>query len=97
MKGLIELSGYPDAPRVVHVAGHIHNPPRLLDGWPNGINSTRLVLIISGKGRDAAIDAFRMFLPELRPFQENADYRLGTMSAHDRHAINNTPTAPVRT
>lgn len=69
MKGLVELTGYPDAPRVVHVVGHIQGPPRFLDGWPDGIDGTRLVLIVSGTDRDAAADAIRECMPELRPFQ----------------------------
>lgn len=70
MKGLVELEGAPDTPRILHVAGHIYNPPRLLDGWPDGVENTRIVLIVSGSGRHAAADAFQKFLPELRPFEE---------------------------
>jgi len=73
MKGIIELAGYPDAPRVLHVAGHIYNPPRLLDGWPEGVDRTRIVLIVSGPGRDAAAEAFQKFLPELRMFENDAN------------------------
>ncbi|MEO1494831.1 MAG: GTP-binding protein [Pseudomonadota bacterium] len=72
MKGLIELEGYPDAPRVVHVAGHIHNPPRLLDGWPDGVTTTRVVLIVSGSDRTAAAEALQKVLPELQAFQPSA-------------------------
>ncbi|MEM7671618.1 MAG: GTP-binding protein, partial [Pseudomonadota bacterium] len=54
MKGLVELDGYPDTPRVLHIAGHVISPPRLLDGWPDGIDCTRIVLIISGPDRGAA-------------------------------------------
>ena len=72
MKGLVEVTDCPDAPYVLHVAGHIASPPRLLDGWPDGIESTRIVLIVSGSDRGAAAEAFQKFLPELRSYRDRA-------------------------
>ncbi|MEM6547756.1 MAG: GTP-binding protein [Pseudomonadota bacterium] len=68
IKGLLELAGHPAAPRVVHVVGHIANPFRLLDGWPNGIDRTRLVMIVAGPARAEAANMLRSFLPELCAF-----------------------------
>ena len=68
MKGLVEVDGEPSCPLVLHVVGHATSPPALLDGWPEGIDATRLVMIVSGPGRHAAPDMLRRFLPELRPF-----------------------------
>jgi G3E family GTPase len=72
MKGMVELDGHPDEPCVVHVVGHIVSPFRLLDGWPDGVDATRLVLIVGGSAREAAAEAFQKFLPQLQPFQEGA-------------------------
>lgn len=72
MKGLVELTGHPDSPRIVHIVGHVVSAPRLMDGWPEGVDQTRIVLIVSGSDRGAAAEAFCKFLPELRPFEETA-------------------------
>ncbi|MEM7188541.1 MAG: GTP-binding protein [Pseudomonadota bacterium] len=72
IKGLVEISGRPDNPRELHVVGHISGAPRLLDGWPDGIDATRIVMIVSGPGRAAAADMLRSFLPQLRDFGTEA-------------------------
>ncbi|MEM8740004.1 MAG: GTP-binding protein [Pseudomonadota bacterium] len=72
MKGLVAVTGYPDEPYVLHVAGHLISPPRLLDGWPDGVDTTRIVLIVSGSDRGAAAEAFKTVLPELDPFRADA-------------------------
>ncbi len=68
LKGLVELEGFPDSPRVVHIAGHVISPPSLLDGWPEGVDDTRLVLIVSGERRDIASATLTDALPILKPF-----------------------------
>ncbi|MGB0506419.1 MAG: CobW family GTP-binding protein [Pikeienuella sp.] len=68
MKGLVELIGYPDAPCVVHVVGHVISPMKLLGEWPEGIDQTRLVLIISGENRKDAPQQLSQALPQLQPF-----------------------------
>ncbi|MEM7237665.1 MAG: GTP-binding protein, partial [Pseudomonadota bacterium] len=73
MKGLVELDGYPDTPRVVHIAGHVVSPPRLLDVWPDGIDCTRIVLIVSGPDRGAAGIAFQKFVPQLHPYGDGVE------------------------
>ncbi|MFQ6549639.1 CobW family GTP-binding protein [Aestuariibius sp. 2305UL40-4] len=65
MKGLVELAGYPGAPRSVHVVGPVTSPPRLLDGWPDGIGETRLVLIVGGPARETAPEVLMAALPQL--------------------------------
>ena len=68
MKGLVEIAHYPACPCVLHVVGHVASPLHLLDGWPAGIDSTRLVMIVSGQGRHEAPEMLKRLLPELRPF-----------------------------
>jgi len=68
MKGLVEMAHDPDAPCVLHVVGHVASPLRMLDGWPGGVDATRLVMIVSGPGRHTAPQMLRRFLPQLRTF-----------------------------
>jgi len=72
MKGLVEIADHPDTPRALHVVGHVASPPRMLDGWPDGIGSTRVVMIVSGPDRHAAPRILARFVPELEPFDPNA-------------------------
>ena len=68
IKGLVEITDHPDAPCVLHVVGHVASPLRRLDSWPDGIDATRVVMIVSGAGRHAAPEMLARFLPELTPF-----------------------------
>ena len=68
MKGLVEIAGCPSGPCVLHVVGHVASPMHVLDAWPAGIDTTRLVMIVSGQDRHAAPELLRRLLPELRPF-----------------------------
>lgn len=68
IKGLIEVSDSPGCPIVLHVVGHVASPMRRLDGWPDGIDATRLVLIVSGPRRDRAAKMLYRFVPEFSPF-----------------------------
>ncbi|MEM8792483.1 MAG: GTP-binding protein [Pseudomonadota bacterium] len=72
MKGLVEIEGHPYDPRVLHVVGHIASPIRILDGWPDGVSQTRIVMIVSGPGRKGAANMMTSFLPNLRPFKADA-------------------------
>ena len=65
MKGLVEIDDHPDTPRVLHIVGHVASPPRMLDGWPDGVDSTRIVLIVSGDNRAAAPELLVDWMPEL--------------------------------
>ncbi len=75
VKGLVEVDGQPTRPCVVHAVGHIASPTRLLEAWPEGIDATRIVLIVSGAGRAAAPEMLKKFLPELCSFAPHADAR----------------------
>ncbi|MEM7526281.1 MAG: GTP-binding protein [Pseudomonadota bacterium] len=68
IKGLVELAGHPGTPRVLHVVGHVTSPPRLLDGWPDGVDRTRLVMIVAGPDREHASQILQRFVPELIAF-----------------------------
>ncbi|MEO1641428.1 MAG: GTP-binding protein [Pseudomonadota bacterium] len=67
MKGMIEISDHPNTPYVLQVVGHVASPLRMLDSWPKGIDTTRIVLIVAGLGRRTAPDILVRFLPELSP------------------------------
>ncbi len=69
MKGLVDLDGHPGCPLVLHVVGHIVSPLNLLDRWPDGIDETRIVLIMSGPDRNKAPDLLMSFLPDLERFR----------------------------
>lgn len=68
IKGIVDLEGRPGAPCVMHAVGHIASPARLLDGWPEGVSETRIVMIVAGPGRAAAPEMLTRFLPMLVPF-----------------------------
>ena len=70
VKGLVEIDDHPDTPRVLHVVGHVASPPRMLDGWPDGVDSTRIVMIVSGEKRAVAPEVLMDWLPELRFWNE---------------------------
>ncbi|WP_397543876.1 GTP-binding protein [Roseovarius salis] len=75
MKGLIEITDHPATPCVLHVVGHVASPLRRLDGWPKGIDATRVVMIVAGPGRHAAPEMLTRFLPELSPFSPSKSSR----------------------
>ena len=68
IKGLVEINDHHDTPCVLHVVGHVASPLRRLDGWPEGVDATRLVMIVAGPGRHVAPEMLARFLPELTPF-----------------------------
>lgn len=71
LKGLIEVTQPAVCPVVVHAVGNVASPLRALDGWPEGIDATRLVAIVSGPGRDRAPEMLYRFLPQLRAFGDS--------------------------
>ena len=73
MKALLDLEGQPSTPRVVHAVGHIVSPPRLLDGWPDWIDATRIAMAVRGPERSIAPVMFSIFLPMLRSVQEEIE------------------------
>lgn len=75
LKGLVEVKDHPGCPSVVHVVGHVWSKPRLLDGWPDGIDATRIVMIVAGAERSEAPNMLRSFLPELTEFAAGHEAR----------------------
>lgn len=82
IKGLVEITDHPDTPCVLHVVGHVASPLRRLDGWPKGIDETRVVMIVAGPGRHAAPEMLARFLPELTPFNPSTSGRRLKSSMH---------------
>jgi len=82
IKGLIKITDRPHTPCVLHVVGHVASPLRRLDGWPKGIDATRVVMIVAGPGRHAAPEMLARFLPELTPFNPNVSSLKGKSSNH---------------
>lgn len=75
IKGVIEITDHPATPCVLHVVGHVASPLRRLDGWPKGIDKTRVVMIVAGPGRHAAAEMLTRSLPELSPFSPSKSSR----------------------
>jgi len=82
MKGLVEITDHPDTPCVLHVVGHVASPLRRLDGWPDGIDATRVVMIAADPGRHTAQELLARFLPELTPFGQSTRSRRLEPSKH---------------
>jgi G3E family GTPase len=66
VKGLVEIEGHPDRPLVIHAVSHVLHPTRLLDGWPDGVARTRLVMIAGGEKAGELAGLVASVLPELR-------------------------------
>lgn len=47
----------------------------MLDGWPDGIDASRVVMIVGGAGRHAAQEMLFRFLPELTPYSSSTRSR----------------------
>ncbi len=45
VKGLLDVAGF-DRPMVIHGVQHVFHPPVMLEQWPDGDRSTRLVFIV---------------------------------------------------
>lgn len=70
VKGIIELTEAPGEPIVVHAVQHLQSPPKFLDGWPDGMDHSRLVVIVAGPGRAELPRMLAAFLPEFRQVQD---------------------------
>lgn len=68
MKGIVSITDAPSRPVLFQVAGHAVGPPRRLAGWPDGVDATRIVMILGGPMRAEAPRMLQTFLPALRPF-----------------------------
>ncbi|MCA0919904.1 CobW family GTP-binding protein [Pseudooceanicola nanhaiensis] len=68
IKGLVALRDDPSRPAVVHGVGHRLYPTRRLEGWPDGLAQTRLVLIGTGLDEEALRRDFAALGGEAPPF-----------------------------
>lgn len=66
LKGLVELEEWPGRPTVFHAVQFIQSPPRTLPSWPEGMEGSRLVVIVAGPGRNQVPPMMASFLPEMR-------------------------------
>jgi G3E family GTPase len=46
VKGVVKLAEHPDRPVVVHAVQHLMHPPVILERWPDGDHTTRMVFIV---------------------------------------------------
>lgn len=81
MKGLIEIAGRPESPQLIQLVGRAESPPHHLRGWPEGVERTRLVVIVSGPDRKAAPGILTKFLPELSKFVAEPANLLNSISS----------------
>ncbi|MEM7268462.1 MAG: GTP-binding protein, partial [Pseudomonadota bacterium] len=65
VKGIVEIDDHPETPCVVHVVGHVASPTRMLASWPDGVDQTRFVMIVSGANRQKAPEILQHGVPEL--------------------------------
>jgi G3E family GTPase len=66
VKGLVETAEDPGRPTVIHAVQHLQSPWRVLPAWPEGVEGSRLVMIVSGKGARELPGMVHAFLPEFR-------------------------------
>lgn len=66
LKGVVELTEMPGKPAVLHVVQHLMSPPRSLANWPEGMETSRLVVIVAGKSRGQLPQVMQDILPEMR-------------------------------
>jgi G3E family GTPase len=46
VKGVVKFAEHPDRPVVVHAVQHLMHPPAILERWPDGNHTTRMVFIV---------------------------------------------------
>jgi G3E family GTPase len=62
LKGIVKLAESPAEPLVIHGVQHILHPPVRLDGWPDGDERTRIVVITRDLEPEAVTGLFDAFL-----------------------------------
>jgi G3E family GTPase len=67
LKGIIKLAESPAEPLVIHGVQHILHPPVRLDGWPDGDERTRIVVITRDLEPEAVTGLFDAFLNRSAP------------------------------
>jgi G3E family GTPase len=69
LKGIVKLKETPASPRVIHGVQHIFHPAVRLQHWPDGDESTRIVLITRDLDPRAVQKLFDAFLGASAPDQ----------------------------
>jgi G3E family GTPase len=67
LKGIVKLAETPDEPLVIHGVQHVMHPPVRLEGWPDGDERTRIVLIIRDLEPEAVTRLFDAFVGRSAP------------------------------
>jgi G3E family GTPase len=67
LKGIVKLAESPAEPLVIHGVQHILHPPVRLDGWPDGDERTRIVVITRDLEPEAVTGLFEAFLNRSAP------------------------------
>jgi G3E family GTPase len=82
LKGIVKLAETPDEPLVIHGVQHVMHPPVRLEGWPDGDERTRIVLITRDLEPEAVTRLFDAFVGRSAPDQP------------DRAALADNPLVP---
>jgi G3E family GTPase len=69
LKGIVKLAEEPERPLVIHGVQHIMHPPVRLEGWPDGDERTRIVIITRDLEPQAVTRLFDAFLCRTAPDQ----------------------------
>jgi G3E family GTPase len=69
LKGIVKIAETPDRPVVIHGVQHIFHPVVQLEGWPDGDERTRIVLITRDLDPSAVQKLFNAFLGAGAPDQ----------------------------
>jgi G3E family GTPase len=67
LKGIVKLAETPDEPLVIHGVQHVMHPPVRLEGWPDGDERTRIVLITRDLEPEAVTRLFDAFVGRSAP------------------------------
>jgi G3E family GTPase len=82
VKGVAKLAEHPDRPVVIHAVQHLMHPPAVLERWPDGDHSTRMVFIVRDIDPRAITALFDALLGRIAPDRP------------DRAAIEDNPLVP---
>jgi G3E family GTPase len=69
LKGIVKLAETPGEPLVIHGVQHVMHPPMRLEGWPDGDERTRIVLITRDLEPEAVTRLFDAFVGRSAPDQ----------------------------
>ncbi len=72
VKGIVNVAGEPERPRIVHAVQHVVYPHSVLERWPDDDRRTRLVFITDGVDPDPVKQLFEASLKSRSTFAEQA-------------------------